>query len=159
MKGLILNFLGVLTLLAVYTCMNDPETVGDQTITKTLIKTLVGTEWDLQSFEIVDVAESAVGSQGIVLILTKEGIVEGESRTIEGDLSVPGNSYNGVYEVDLDGSFTIEITGTTYVGLPPGSRYEEYIQALRSASAYEIDGNTLHIFYNGKVKALTFRAE
>ena len=151
MKVLILNFFGVLILFGLITCTNDPVTVTD--------KTLVNTKWDLQSFEIIGVAESAIGSQGIIVIFMKDSSLEGESKTIEGDLSVPGNSYGGVYEVGLDNSLSIKQTYTTQVGLPAGSRYTEYFQALRNASAYEIEGNTLHIFYDGRTNELNFKAE
>jgi hypothetical protein len=151
MKILILNFFGALILFGFNTCTNDPVTVTD--------KTLVNTKWNLQYFEIIDVAESAIGSQGIIFIFMKDSSLEGESKTIEGDLSVPGNSYGGLYEVGSDGSLSIEITYTTEGGLPPGSRYDEYIQALRNASAYEIEGNRLRIFYDGGTKALNFKSE
>ncbi len=151
MKILILNFFGVLILFGFNTCTNDPVTVTD--------KTLVNTKWDLQSFEIIDVEESGVGSQGIILKFTKDGRVQGEAYRIEGDPDVPGNSYGGVYEVGLDDSLSIKQTYTTQVGLPAGSRYTEYFQALRNASAYEIEGNTLHIFYDGRTNALNFKAE
>jgi hypothetical protein len=151
MKILILNFFGALILFGFNTCTNDPVTVAD--------KTLVDTKWDLQSFEIIDVAESAIGSQGIILMFKKDSSLEGESKTIEGDLSVPGNSYGGVYEVGIDDSLSIKQTYTTLVGLPAGSRYTEYFQALRNASAYEIEGNRLRIFYDDKTKVLNFKAE
>ncbi len=151
MKVLILNFFGVLIFFGLITCTNDPVTVAD--------KTLVNTKWDLQSFEIIDVAESAIGSQGIIVIFMKDSSLEGESKTIEGDLSVPGNSYGGVYEVGLDNSLSIKQTYTTQVGLPAGSRYTEYFQALQNASDYEIEGDKLRIFYDGGTKALNFKAE
>ncbi len=151
MKVLILNFFGVLIFFGLITCTNDPVTVAD--------KTLVNTKWDLQSFEIIDVAESAIGSQGIIVIFMKDSSLEGKSKTIEGDLSVPGNSYGGVYKVGLDNSLSIKQTYTTLVGLPAGSRYTEYFQALQNASDYEIEGDKLRIFYDGGTKALNFKAE
>ncbi len=151
MKVLILNFFGVLILFGLITCTNDPVTVTD--------KTLVNTKWDLQSFEIIDVAESAIGSQGIIVIFMKDSSLEGESKTIEGDLSVPGNSYGSVYEAGIDGSLYIDVVGSTKAGRPPGSRYDEYLEALHNSSSYEIEGNKLRIFYDGGTKALNFKAE
>ena len=139
MKMFILNFFGVLILFGLITCTDYSATVADVT--------LVNTKWDLQSFEIIDGAESAIGSQGIIVIFMKDSSLEGESKTIEGDLSVPGNSYGGVYEVGLDRySLSIKQTYTTQVGLPAGSRYSEYFQALRNTSAYEIEGDALLFF-------------
>ncbi|MFQ5707868.1 MAG: META domain-containing protein [bacterium] len=140
-----------LILFGLNTCTKNPATVAN--------KSLVDTEWDLQSFEVVGVGESDIGSQGMILVFTNDGRLEGRARTIKGDLSVPGNSYGGVYEVGSDGSLSIEITHTTELGLPAGSRYEEYLQTLRNASAYEIEGNRLRIFYDDQTKALNFKAE
>ncbi len=151
MKTLILNCFVALISFGLNTCTKNPATVAD--------KTLVDTEWDLQSFEVIGVGESDIGSQGIILVFTKDGRVEGKSRTIKGDLSVPGNSCGGVYEVGLADSLSIEQTYTTYVGLPAGSRYTEYFQALRNTSAYAIEGNRLRIFYDSRTKALNFKAE
>ena len=148
MKTHFLSFLGILMLFGVNTCTDDQADAP-----------LVGTTWNLQFFEIINGEKSAVGSQGMILILTEDGRVEGNAYRIEGDPDVYGNSYGGVYEVGLNDSLSIEITHTTYVGLPPGSRYEEYIQAIKNASAYEINGNMLNIFYDGRTKALNFEAE
>ena len=151
MKTLILNIFGVLILFGLYACSDNSDNAND--------KTLVDIKWDLQSFEIVGGAESDVGSQGIILKFTKDGQVEGEAYRVYGDPDVPGNSYGGVYEVGLDDSLSIKQTYTTQVGLPAGSRYTEYFQALRNASAYEIEGDKLRIFYDGRTKALNFKAE
>jgi hypothetical protein len=151
MKALILNCFGALILFGFNACTKNPATVAD--------KTLVDTEWDLQSFEVIGAGESDIGSQGVILVFTKDGRVEGKSRTIKGDLSVPGNSYGGVYELGLDDSLSIKRTYTTQVGLPTGSKYTEYFQALRNASAYKIEGNRLRIFYDSRTKALNFKAK
>lgn len=151
MKTLILNLFGALMLFGLNTCTNQSDEVADAM--------LVDTKWDLQSFEIVGGTESDIGSQGIILKFTKDGRVEGEAYRIYGDPDVHGNSYGGVYEVGLNDSLSIEITHTTYMGLPPGSRYEVYIQAIKNASAYEINGNMLNIFYGGRTKALNFKVQ
>ncbi|MDZ7363777.1 MAG: META domain-containing protein [candidate division KSB1 bacterium] len=114
MKTFILQCFGALILLGLNTCTKNPATEAD--------KPLVDTEWDLQSFEIIGAGESDIGSQGIILVFTKDGRVEGKSRNIKGDLSGAGNSYYGVYEVGSDGSLHINTLGTTQVGLPAGSR-------------------------------------
>lgn len=151
MKTLILNCFGALILFGLNTCTKNPATEVD--------KTLVGTEWDLQSFEVIGVGESDIGSQGAILVFTNDGRMEGKSRTIKGDLAVPGNSYGGVYELGLDDSLSIKQTYTTQVGLPTGSKYTEYFQALRNASVYKIEGNRLRIFYDSRTKALNFKAK
>jgi len=48
---------------------------------------------------------------------------------------------------------------TTKVGLPPGSRYDDCLEALRNASTYEIKKDRLRIFYDKKTKALHFKAK
>jgi len=151
MKTLILNWFSALLLVGLNTCTKNPAIEAD--------KTLVDTKWDLQSFEVIGVGESDIGSQGIILVFTKDGRVEGKSRNIKGNLAGPGNSNGGVYELGLDGSLSIKQTYTTQVGLPAGSRYTEYFQALRNASAYEIERNRLRIFYDSRTKALNFKAE
>lgn len=77
---------------------------------------------------------------------------------MKGDPLAPGNSYGGIYKVSAGRSFTISKTWTTQVGLPSGSRYGEYFEALKNASSYKIEGNRLRIFYNNKTKALEFKA-
>ena len=151
MKAFILIFFAFLLSVGFNTCKRNPAAVTN--------KPLVDTTWDLQSFEVIGVGESDIGSQGMIIVFTKDGWVDGKSRTIQGDLAVPGNSYGGVYEVGSGDSLSIKLTFTTQVGLPPGSRYTEYFQALRNASAYQIEGDMLHIFYDGKSKALNFEAE
>lgn len=94
--------------------------------------------------------ESDIGSEGIFLVFQEDSTFKGRSSN---------NSYGGIYEVGSDDFLSIELTHTTEVALPAGSKYEEYIQAHRNASFYEIEGNMLRIFYDGKTKALNFKAE
>jgi hypothetical protein len=151
MKRVILMFSGSLILFGLNACRDDGNAVPD--------KPLVDTEWDLQSFEIVGGEKSDVGSQGMILIFTEDGHVEGEAYRIYGDPDVPGNSYRGTYEVGPDDTLSIDIIGSTYVGLPPESRFDEYILALKNTSAYEIKGDKLRIFYDERTKALNFKGE
>ena|GEM_PF-5348514 len=60
-------------------------------------KPLVGTQWILQFFEIVDQGKSDIGSQTIDLKFTEDGRLWGKAKTIKGDLDVPGNSYGSTY--------------------------------------------------------------
>ncbi|MBN4081449.1 META domain-containing protein [Caldithrix abyssi] len=148
MKTRILNVFGSIILFGLTAC-TDP--VDD--------KPLVDTKWNLQSFEIIGEGKSDIGSQAIGLKFTKDGRVEGESRTIKGDLAVPGNSYGGIYEIGLDDSISIKLTSTTFVGLPAESRFLEYYQGLRNASTYEIAGDKLRIFYDGGTRTLNLKDE
>ncbi len=151
MKTLILNIFSTLILFGLYACSDNSDNAND--------KTLVDIKWDLQSFEIVGEAESDVGSQGMILIFTEDDSLEGGSRTIEGDLSVGGNSYWSNYEAGNNNSMYINVVATTKVGTPEGSRYWEYLEALANSSSYEIEGDKLRIFYDGRTKALNFKAE
>lgn len=71
-------------------------------------------------------------------MFTKDGRVEGWAYMKEGNPPVPGNSYGSVYEAGIDGSLYIDVVGSTKVGLPPGSKYDEYLDALHNSSSYEI---------------------
>ncbi len=122
-------------------------------------KELIGTVWDLQSFEETGGTTTPVGSQGITLVFSKNGsIIEGKSYTIQGE-TIPGNAYGGVYGIEKDRGIVIDSLWSTKVGLPAGSRYNEYLEALDNASAYEIDGNKLRIYYFSKSKVLNFLAK
>ncbi len=142
MKTLILLFFGAVISFGLNTCTKNPATVAD--------KTLVDTNWDLQSFEVIGVGQSDKGSEGITLFFKEDSTFKGRSST---------NSYHGAYEVVRDDSLYIDIIASTKVGVPVGSRYGEYLQALRNASAYEIEKKTLRIVYDNRSKALNFKAE
>lgn len=92
MKALMLNFFGALILFGLNTCTKNPATEAD--------KTLVDTEWGLQSFEVIGVGESDKGSEGISLFFKEDSTFKGRSST---------NSYHGVYEVGRNDSLYIDI--------------------------------------------------
>jgi len=142
MKALILNFFVALLSFGLNTCTKNPAAVAD--------KVLVDTEWNLLSFEVIGVGESDRGSDGIFLFFKKDSTFKGRSST---------NSYYGIYEAGRDDSLYIDIIASTKVGVPAGSRYGEYLQALRNSSAYEIEKKKLRIIYDDRTKALNFKAE
>jgi hypothetical protein len=116
---------------------------------------LVGTEWDLVSFEEVDEGESDVGSVGILLIFEEGGQVKGGSYQKAGGPKA-ANQYRGTYATA--DSLSIQIQWTTEINEPVGSKYMSFIQALRTALAYEIEGDMLRIYYEDGEKALVFKA-
>lgn len=58
-----------------------------------------------------------------------------------------------------DGKLSISKLGGTKRGLSPGSRELELVEALENASAYEINGTRLRIYYFGKTRALNLVAK
>lgn len=118
---------------------------------------LVGTEWDLVSFEEVGEGASDAGSVGILLVFEEDGQVKGGSYQKAGGPKA-ANQYRGTYHLATADTLSIQIQWTTEINEPSGSKYMSFIQALRASVAYEIEGNTLRIFYDGGEKALVFRA-
>jgi len=118
---------------------------------------LIGTEWDLVSFEDVGDGGSDAGSVGILLVFEEDGRVKGGSYQKAGGPKA-ANQYRGTYQLAIADSLSIQIQWTTEINEPSGSKYMSFIQALRATVAYEIEGNTLRIFYDGGEKALVFRA-
>jgi hypothetical protein len=159
MKKLFMFFCRALIALPLFGCKeifnfesDDDDRMSD--------KQLVGVEWHLQAFEDPGVTKTDIGSQGILLFFKADSTFKGRrSYTIKGDLSVPGNSYGGVYKAGADDSLYLSRPWTTKVGTPPGSRYVEYLDALENASSFKIEGNGLRIFYNDKMKAIEFEAQ
>jgi hypothetical protein len=148
---LCLSLCGAFLLLALSGCEGIFDFKADD-------KPLAGVEWNLLAFENPVGKKSNIGSQGMLLFFEDDTTFKGRSYTIKGDLSMPGNSYFGIYKVGTEGSLSMGGLGTTQVGLPSGSRYDEYLGALHNASSYKIDGKKLRIFYNNKKKALEFKA-
>lgn len=147
MKRPALRFLGVVLLLFITTCTKEDD------------PTLRNTRWNLVSFEIIGGEASDLGSQGAIIIFSKDGTLRGEAIPREPYLQPGGNSYFSTYELGPDNALSIEVPITGKVGVPPGSKYWEYLEALQNASRYEIEGHRLRIFYEEITKALNFEAE
>lgn len=118
---------------------------------------LVGTEWDLVSFEVIGGDTSDAGSAGILLVFKEDGQFGGRSYQ-RADGPHAANRYEGTYKLAAGDSLSIEILWTTEINEPARSKYMILLQAVRSAVAYEIKENALRIYYDDRRKALTFKA-
>ncbi len=131
-------------------------------------KPLIGTEWDLRTFENpAGVSDpKGIGSQGVLLYFKGDSTLDGRSYNLSVGKLVGGpgsNRYGGSFRIDSDssdGSVFMDSLFTTEVNPIAGSRYLEYFYALppRKATPYKIKGNELWIFYDGNTKALRFEA-
>lgn len=120
---------------------------------------LTGTSWWLQSFQDEMGKTSDTGTDEIVLIFTESDTLKGKAfhKSPTGD-EVWVNSYSSTFSVDHS-TLKIQKVGSTEVGVPPGSRYTEYLAALEEALTYEIQGDRLLFFYGEDAsKALHFKA-
>lgn len=117
---------------------------------------LLGTTWALQWFADIRGSRTAIGSQGMLLEFRTDGTFQGRSYTIGEPDGGPGNSYGGKFRLSSDRSLTVDSVWTTLVGLPGGSRYEEYLAALSSSSGFALQGRYLSIFYERRTKVLQF---
>lgn len=123
-------------------------------------KQLIGTEWDLRTFENQSGVSDpkGIGSQGVLLYFKEDSFFGGRSY----DLKEKGgnNSYAGIFKIVSDSSIFLDSLWTTEINPSPGSRYFEYIYALPrdKATPYKIKGNELWIFYDNNTKAFRFEA-
>ena len=108
---------------------------------------LIGT-WRLTAFEEADGTETDVGSEPLIVTFQQDSTLTGHGEQ---------NSFGGKFEVEEE-ELTITTYGSTLAGIPEGSRYLEFIAALRGATSYEVGGNQLRIVYDGG-KALIFEQE
>lgn len=98
--------------------------------------------WTLEAFEL---------SGGRVIPVTDRGaytleLVDDERLNVRADCNVCNGSYsleNGVLDVGL--------LACTLAACPPGSLDAGYLQALGSASRFELDGTKLRLVYDGGV--------
>lgn len=120
---------------------------------------LTKTFWWLQAFQDEMGMISDAGTDEIVLVFTEADTLQGKAfhKSPTAD-EVWANSYASTFSVDHS-TLKIQKVGSTEVGVPPGSRYIEYLAALEGALTYEIQGDRLLLFYgeDGR-KALHFRA-
>jgi len=120
---------------------------------------LTGTSWWLLSFQDEKGKRLESKMDDIVLVFMESDTLQGKAfhKVKSGEL-VGSNSYMSTYSVD-NASIEVKEGYTTYVGIPPGSRYTEYGAALDEVSTYKIQGDRLIIFYGEDGgKALHFKA-
>lgn len=108
---------------------------------------LAGPTWTLTGFEAADGTISGPGSETIRVTFKPEGQVGGQSRT---------NEFDGTYRAVANRNLTVETLETTLAGLPEGSRYMEFYSALRAATTYAVQQQTLRIAYGPDGAALRF---
>ncbi len=108
---------------------------------------LAGTSWVLQAIE--------YSAQNVIQIQEIFSIVFNGDGTIT--MEVDCNNCSGTYVSSTDGtlSFAAEMS-CTEVACEPNSRDAEFHAALQSASRYEINGNSLLIFFGNEQSTLKF---
>lgn len=124
------------TVLALSGCANAINT-------QQVNKELAGPEWVGQSFRDIDGTTTAPGTVPLIV-----QFIPPDTLAARAD-----NEIWGRYATQ-DGALSISKLGRTKRGLSPGSREEDFIQALENATAYSIDGNKLCIYYFDKTSAI-----
>jgi heat shock protein HslJ len=133
---------------------------GNATNTQHQNKDLVSTQWIVESFQ---------DSAGRI---TDPGTVTLRVRFLEPDsiLAKPLKEFYGTFIGRADNEFfgtyrfqsnalSLKIQGTTLVGRRPGSREQDFMDALNNAAFYEIHENKLRIYYFGKTRVLNLLAD
>ncbi len=135
----------IVVLLSLAAC----EMLGLSSSTASSNLELVGPTWQLESFESAGGELSGVGSEPLSVVFSSNGGLKGMGRV---------NEFYGSYEAASTGALYIDTRGSTYAGIPDGSKYLLLFGALDSATSFEISGNQLRITY-GDGEALNFEAK
>jgi heat shock protein HslJ len=108
---------------------------------------LIGTAWWLQTFQNERGKRSESTMDDIKLVFTTPDSLQGKAhhKSTAGDL-LTSNRYFGTFTVE-NSSLQVKEIYTTEVGTPSGSRYDEYLAALKEALTYKIEKDRLIIFY------------
>ena len=124
-------------------------------------KPLTGTTWQLVAFENaaghrVDIGplRSEFEQVAYTVVFTAEPADEYRDPTGTRRLKVIGYPNEGLFSYDRgrDRALTIYFHATTKINQLPGSEETEFFQALRTATAYRINGPRLHVAYDdGKI--------
>ncbi|MBM4170187.1 MAG: META domain-containing protein [Ignavibacteria bacterium] len=108
---------------------------------------LVGPEWVVESFREIDGTTTAPGTVALVV-----RFISPDTLSAKAD-----NELWGRYTIQ-NGTLSITKLGGTKRGLSPGSREDDFMQALENATSYSIDGNKLSIYYFDKTRAINLLA-
>jgi heat shock protein HslJ len=142
------------TVLAACTAIPAPDpgipVTGDSTATLPSSQhELVGSIWQLVSFGSVGATNPVIGNEPITLEFELDGQAGGYGGC---------NSYGGPFTAQNDSLQFIELTGTlkACVDQKVTDQESQYLQALRSASRYEINGSELIIWYQNEGGILNF---
>jgi heat shock protein HslJ len=110
--------------------------------------TLANTNWQLVSFGLRGAAKPLVEGSAVTLILAN-----GQAKGSGGC-----NSYGGTYRMEGQSIFFDEMTSTLRACADERVTDQEqrYLAALKAAGRYELDGNTLRIFYDDGAGVLVF---
>ena len=143
-----LLILTVFMLIALSGCVNN---IGEKTQDVNEVKVenvLLGTLWELQSF-------GPIGTEKKVLPDTKVTLQFALDDRITG---VGGcNHYSASYKIGADNALSIGSMSSTLMYCERTMEQEQqYFNALRNASAFDLDQNRLQLFYNDGQGVLIF---
>jgi len=115
--------------------------------TQQVHKELEGPEWVVQSFREIDGTTTGPGTVALIV-----RFIPPDTLSAKAD-----NELWGRYTIQ-NGTLSISKLGGTKRGLSPGSREDDFMQALENATSYSIDGNKLSIHYFDKTRAINLLA-
>jgi heat shock protein HslJ len=112
---------------------------------------LTAVKWQLQYFATASVNESLIDTTRITILFNKKGAVEGSDGC---------NTYFSNYVAADDGNMSISDIAATemYCESPDGVMDQEtkYLNALGEVQSFEIQANTLKLFYGDTAMFLFF---
>lgn len=116
---------------------------------------LVGPEWTVSSFQDANGNQTLPGTVSLRLrFLEPDSIVDKPLKEFFGTFIGNGdNQFSGAYRFHAN-ILSLRIHGTTLVGRDPGSREQEFMDALNNATLYDIHENSLRIYYFERTKAI-----
>lgn len=102
---------------------------------------LVGTTWKMIQQE----GRGVLAEDGYTLRFEADGRFSGMGNC---------NRLMGSYDATPEGKITILPAGTTRMACPDPAGENRYIDMLRDATVYQLDGPMLYLFENGELKAV-----
>ncbi len=114
---------------------------------------LVGTNWSLLSFTISD---TTIYSDDFIIwdSIEKYSIGFNWDDTLYCQIST--NSVSGTYKCLSREQIEITLTFTTFINTPADGYSDVFWDALSSTTSYELENDTLRLFYNQNGNFLTF---
>ncbi len=145
-------FISIIFALSLSACANAINTQQEK-------KELVGPEWIVESFEDTPGRKTHPGTVTLRLrFLQPDSILDKPVKEFFGTfIGKADNQFSGPYH--LQGKLlSLRMHRTTLVGRLPGSREQDFIDALNNATVHEIHENRLRIYYFEKTRAINLVA-